>query len=186
MIFSLMEIIDIIIMSVVLGVIFSDIFKAFRNPYGTYSENKFDWEGFKFAIMVTAPAVILHEFGHKFVAMSFGASAVFNAAYSWLGIGMLLKILNTGLIFFVPAYVSISGNLAPLPYLIIAFAGPAVNLLLWIGMSLILKYNLVNQKYHSLVYLTKQVNMFLFIFNMLPVPGFDGFKVYSGLIQHFF
>ena len=180
-----MEIIDIIIMSIVLGVIFSDIARIFRSPY-SYSEKGFDWDGFKFAVMATAPAIILHEFGHKFVAMAFGLNAVFNAAYGWLGFGMLLKILNTGLIFFVPAYVSITGNASPLVYSGVAFVGPGVNLILWLGSGYILKKNLVNKKYHSLLYLTKQINMLLFIFNMLPIPMFDGFKVYSGVLKTIF
>jgi len=186
MVLSLMEIVDIIFMSAVLGIIFKDIFSRYRNPFSMYGGSGFDWDGFKFAIMVTAPAVILHEFGHKFVALAFGASAVFKAAYGWLLFGVLLKMLNVGFIFFVPAYVSIIGDLTPISYSLIAFAGPAVNLIIWIGAKIALEKNMVSKKYLPIVFLTKQVNMFLFIFNMLPIPGFDGFKVYSGLFHTFF
>ncbi|MBA3064032.1 hypothetical protein FP803_01200, partial [Candidatus Woesearchaeota archaeon] len=34
--------------------------------------------------------------------------------------------------------------------------------------------------------ITKQINMFLFIFNMIPVPPFDGGHFISGLMQTFF
>ena len=187
---SLKELFDIAVMTVILGVIFQDVFRRFRHPYAFYGKPGFDWEGFKFAMMVTAPAVILHEFGHKFVAMAFGLSASFNAAYGWLGFGLLLKLLNVGFIFFVPAYVSISApigmSISPFVYSITAFAGPAVNLVLWLGARYALNKNLVKKKYLALAYLTKQINMFLFIFNMLPIPGFDGFKVYSGLLQFIF
>ena len=186
MVLSLIEIFDIVFMTVILGIIFADVFRRFRHPYSFYGRPRFDWEGLKFAMMVTAPAVILHEFGHKFVAMAFGLQATFNAAYGWLMFGLLLKMLNVGFIFFVPAYVSIQGNATPAVFSLVAFAGPAVNLLLWLGARYVLNKNLVKKKYLPLVYLTKQINMFLFIFNMLPIPAFDGFKVYQGLLQTIF
>jgi len=33
---------------------------------------------------------------------------------------------------------------------------------------------------------TRRINGFLFILNMLPFPGFDGFKVYAGLFGFVF
>ena len=183
---SLREVFDIIVMTAILGVIFADIVRRFRQPYSIYGKPRFDWEGMKFAMLAIAPAVILHELGHKIVAMSFGYSATFQAAYFWLGFGMLLKLVNAGFIFFVPAYVSISGSMTPTVYSIIAFAGPAVNLLLWMGAKYALDKGKVKKEYLPLVFLTKQINMWLFIFNMLPIPGFDGFKVYSGLLQAIF
>ena len=186
MILSFKEVFDIIAMTAILGIIFADVFRRFYHPYSFYGKPRFDWEGFKFAIIATAPAVILHELGHKFVAMAFGLHATFNAAYGWLLFGVLLKMLNVGFIFFVPAYVSIQGNATPLAYSITAFAGPFMNLVLWLGARYALKKNLVKKQYLPLVYLTKQINMFLFIFNMLPIPFFDGFKVYQGLLQTIF
>ena len=176
------EIIDIVMMSAIVGVIFSSLLQRFRHSYST----GFDWENYKLAIIVAAPAIILHELGHKFVAMGFGYNAVFNAAYIWLLIGLALALAKTGIIFFVPAYVSISnplGGIAPGPHALIAFAGPAVNLLLWLGSMYLLKYGKVKHKNLPAVYLTKQINMFLFIFNMLPIPGFDGSKVLAGVLS---
>ena len=95
--------------------------------------------------------------------------------------------MNFGFIFFVPAYVSITGSTSPFNYSIVAIAGPAVNLLLWLIALLLLKSESV-RKNHKLVpwlVVTKKINLFLFIFNMLPIPGFDGAKVYQGLIQTF-
>jgi len=37
-----------------------------------------------------------------------------------------------------------------------------------------------------LIYFTKYINGFLFIVNMLPIPGLDGFWVYTGLVSAFF
>ncbi|MBW2977677.1 hypothetical protein KY331_02425 [Candidatus Woesearchaeota archaeon] len=193
MILSGKEIFDIIAMSLIVGYIFSDVLKRFvyRAPESydpLAAKPGFNWGSLKFAALATAPAIILHEFAHKFVAIGFGLEATFNAAYFWLFLGLMMKLMGTGFIFFVPAYVSISGAgaVSPLSYSIVAFAGPAMNGIIWLITTLMLKKNMVSKKYLSLVHITKKINMFLFIFNMLPIPGFDGSKVFSGLLQSIF
>lgn len=184
MIFTLMELFDIVIMTLVLGFVFKDIFKPKKldlDPLEQLQNRSKVSENFKFAMMLTAPAIILHELGHKFVAMSFGLQAEFNAAYIWLGIALVLALMKSNFIFFVPAYVSIS----PGPKVamgLAALAGPLVNATLWLTATLLLKYNLVPVKYQQLMYLTAKINMFLFIFNILPIPGFDGYHVLNDLI----
>jgi Zn-dependent protease len=193
MILSIYEIIDIIIMIIALGVIFSTFLSRYRKKeeYDPLTRKVgFDWNSFKFAILITAPAILFHELGHKFVAMGFGLQAEFHAAYLWLGFGLILALMNTGIIFFVPAYVSIlnPGNIPVLPihYSLIAFAGPFVNFLLWMISWYVLKKMHVKKRYLPIIYVTKQINMFLFIFNMIPIPGFDGFKFFQGLLQTIF
>tara|TARA_Y100000310_G_scaffold47186_1_gene43803 strand:- start:30408 stop:30980 length:573 start_codon:yes stop_codon:yes gene_type:complete len=187
--FTLGEIFDIIIMTVVVGYIFSGLFK--RPVAEDYDPLKhfrsgFDFNDLRFAIMVTAPAIIFHELGHKFVALSFGLEAVFQAAWFFLILALILKFMNFGFIFIVPAYVSIFGRATPLEFGLVAFAGPAVNLVLWLLAAVALKKNLLPSKYNPILALTSKINMFLFIFNMLPIPGFDGSKVFTGLIRMFF
>jgi len=91
---SIREIADIAIMTAALGFIFSGMFQSYSRKHDydplTHYRSGFDWEAFRFAAYVTAPAIILHEFGHKFVAMAFGVSAVFHAAYTWLAIGVVM------------------------------------------------------------------------------------------------
>lgn len=181
------EIFDIILMSLIIGYIFSDIFRKpldYSDPLSYYQSN-FQWNNIMYAAMVTAPAVILHELAHKFVALSFGMQATFQAAYFFLGLGVLLKLMRFGFIFFVPAYISIMGTGTPLQFSLIAFAGPGMNLVLWLGTALIIRQNLVSKKYLHALALISKINMFLFIFNMLPIPGFDGSKVFSGLFALF-
>lgn len=182
MLLNLREIIDLVAMTAFVGFIFSGFIRIKQ----TYHPRIFDSENFKFACYLTAPALIFHELAHKFVAMSFGLEATFHAAYGWLIIGTILRLIGAPFIFFVPAYVSIpaAANLVPLHYSAIAFAGPFMNALLWLGSSVYLKIqHKLSRKKFMLVYLTKQINMFLFIFNMLPIPGFDGSKVFSGIFQ---
>lgn len=185
---SFMEVFDAVIIVLALGFIFKDFFRApltYADPVAHYykkAKSMIDWDDFKFAALVTAPAVILHELAHKGVASAFGMTAVFNAAYLWLGIGIVLKLMKTNFIFFVPAFVSIAGTSSHLEYSLVAFAGPAMNLIIFIAMVLILRFSkITNKKYLAAMILTKKVNLFLFIFNMLPIPGFDGSKVFAGL-----
>ena len=187
MILNLREIIDIIIMTLAVGYIFTSIFKFNHDRFKT----GFDWRSFKFACLVTAPAIILHELGHKFAALGFGLEATFHAAYTWLGIGIVLRVLQTGFIFFVPAYVSIGCAakecvIPPLQMSTIAAAGPFVNLAIFFICWILLKKKDLKKNTRIVIYVTKQINLFLFVFNMLPIPMFDGFKVYKGLWQAFF
>ena len=190
---SVGELIDIVIMTVFVGFIFGDVFSSARRiavdtegrELPNTSSRSWNWDNFKFAVIVTAPAIIFHEFGHKIVAMLFGMKATFSAAYGWLALGLGLKLLSFPFIFFVPAYVSIIGSTTPLNYSLIAFAGPAVNMVMWLVAGIMIKSGKYSRKTTIILQLTKQINMFLFIFNMIPIPGFDGSKVFSGLLGAF-
>lgn len=184
------EIIDVAIMTAGVGFIFMDYFHSHKKvkvdeygiPKHTYG---FDWNAFLFACMVTAPAVILHELLHKAAALSYGLNATFHAAYFWLVIGVMLKLFKSPFIFFVPGYVSISTAAAASQTAVIAFVGPLTNGVLWLGSWLWLKHGKPKGRTVQFLYITKQINMFLFIFNMLPIPGFDGFTFYRSLYQAF-
>ncbi len=179
MIFTFRELLDIIIMTVAVGYIFMDLFR--QHPMG------FDKKAFKFACMVTAPALIVHELAHKFTALAFGMSATFHAAYVWLLIGVVLKLMRTGFIFFVPAYVSIGGAaVQAAPLALTAGAGPFLNFVLFVISWALLKRKKMKKDTFIFLQVTKQINLFLFIFNMLPIPLFDGWKFYAGLYQLFF
>lgn len=199
-----MEIIDIIAMSLAIGYMFKDLFRnrpKFSTPEDLIARatqsaknlgNKFLTNDFWYAVALVAPAVIFHEFGHKFMAMFFGHSATFHAAYSWLMLGLILKLMNFGFIFFVPAYVSIPAGLPPIQNALVSFAGPLVNLIFWLGSALFIRIysqkRLNKKQKEKLVYFSffRKINMFLFIFNMLPIPMFDGWHVYSSLWMVFF
>ncbi|MBI4452471.1 hypothetical protein HY637_03515 [Candidatus Woesearchaeota archaeon] len=186
------EIIDLIAMTVFVGYIFSDIIPSRRENYDPLAHYRgFDLEGLKFAILATAPAIIVHELAHKFVAVSFGLNAIFYAFYRQtftliLGaLAVLSKLTGFGFMLFVPGYVGISGHGTHLQFALAALAGPLVNLALWLGAWLILKKKMYRKKYYLLLILTSRINMFLFIFNMLPFPGFDGYNFLSNLIKSF-
>ncbi|MDP7115511.1 MAG: M50 family metallopeptidase [Candidatus Woesearchaeota archaeon] len=191
---SFREIIDIIIMTLFVGFIFSGYLSRYRRPdedplITLQSKKAFlgvDLHDLQFAALITAPAIIFHELAHKIVAIMFGLTAQFNAAYGWLTLGLVLKLMNFSFIFFVPAYVSISGSATHLQSALIAVAGPAFNLFLWGFSHFALKGQWFLKKYSNILFLTSKVNMFLFFFNMLPFFLFDGYKFFSGMFNAFF
>jgi len=195
MVMSLMELIDVVIMTVAVGFIFMLFIRRMSNsqpsPEHYLKKQSFDWDAFKMACLITAPALILHELGHKFVALAFGYTAIFHAAYGFLALGIVLRLMNSSFIFFVPAYVAIGCKtigcaIQSLPHALIAAAGPFTNLALFAGAFFVLKYKKdLNKKTIMILHLTKTINIFLFIFNMLPIPGFDGSKVFAGLLGFF-
>ncbi|MBI3033863.1 M50 family metallopeptidase [Candidatus Woesearchaeota archaeon] len=182
--FSIGELIDLVVMIAAVGFIFKDSFmpvsKKSYEPLRDFGRN-FDLENIKFAIAVTAPAIVLHELGHKFASLVIGIPATFHASYLWLIIGVGLKLVGFPFIFFVPGFVTHAGG-TPIQNALIGFAGPLVNLILWIGPYFILKTR-INRKYVPYLYVTQQINMFLFIFNMIPLPPFDGWNVLNSLIN---
>ncbi|MBW2994982.1 hypothetical protein KY312_01380 [Candidatus Woesearchaeota archaeon] len=176
----LLELIDIVIISLALGYIFKDFFKAPTptdyDPLVHYKNQKKN--DFKFALLVTAPAVVLHELGHKLVAMSFGVTSQLYASYGFLLLGIIIRIMNFPFLFFVPGFVSHAPASMGVSTLI-SFAGPFVNLVLWIGSKMILKFVKLDTKYRSILIVSSKVNMFLFFFNMIPVPPFDGAAIWN-------
>ncbi len=187
MIFTFGELIDVVIMTVIIGYIFKDAFER----RGITSNSNYDPlkpqpknESFWFATASIGSSILLHELGHKFAALSLGLEATFHAAYEYLFLGLLLKLANFNYIFFVPAYVSHSMT-NPLNSAIIAFAGPGVNLVLWLICGILLNNYHIDRKYIPVVYFTKYINGFLFVVNMLPIPGLDGYWVFSGLVRSF-
>ena len=192
-IITLPEIVDIIVMTIAIGYIFSKFFRRMPqegyDPLTYYKKNPI-LEDIKYGAIIAAPAVVLHELSHKFVAMGFGASATLHAP-SFFGIpyGMYLLVillihLNFPILFFVGGYVSHTA-LPPLASSMVAFSGPLINLILWLGGMSLIKYKLIDRKYYMTMGMMAKLNMFFFIFNMIPLPGFDGFHVFSGLIQAF-
>lgn len=185
-ILSVREIFDLIVMTAALGYIFMSYIQVGRPSI--LGASHFNWDDFKFAALVTAPGIILHELAHKFVGLAVGLTAVFHASYFGLAIGVFLKLIHSPFIIFAPGYVSLGGeNIAPLLSALTAFVGPFMNLaLFFIAREILERKRKLTRRQAVALYLTKQINLFLFIFNMLPIPPFDGSKVFYGLYKAIF
>ena len=132
--------------------------------------------------MIVGPAIVFHEFAHKIAAISFGATATLNAPWGMYGFVLLLRLINFPILFFIGGYVAHT-PLPPIESAIVSVAGPLVNLFLWIVPLILLKNRMIKKrKWIEILGFTAKINMFLFIFNMLPIPGFDGFSFIRGLM----
>jgi len=195
---SIREIFDIFVMVVFLAYIFKDIIRPRHSQailkYVDQNINvdnltsKFKNDDIWFTIAVVAPCIVLHELAHKFTAIGFGYDAVFYAFYHQpftllLGIVAILSVTyNWGFILIVPGFVQILGGPPPTTNALIAFAGPLIHALFY-GASILAQRRgwASTQRQHDFLHMTRKLNGFLFIFNMLPLPGIDGFKVYTSL-----
>jgi len=65
---------------------------------------------------------------------------------------------------------------------IVAFAGPASNLVIALVMSLLLRLGVVSDLAAGLVFIVVVVNVMLFLFNLIPIPPLDGSKVLQALL----
>ena len=191
MVFSIKELLDMVIMTAAVGYIFMTLLRVRMRRGHPYMEPGFDWNAFKMAMWMVGPALLLHELAHKFVALGFGFQATFNAAYFFLILGIIMMKLF-GFVFFVPAYVAIGCNgfqctIPPIQHALIAVAGPGINLVLFLGSWIALKFYSAkfSRRTQVILHMTKIINLFLFIFNMIPIPGFDGSKVLAGLLAAF-
>src|SRR3989344_4261860 len=106
MLISLIEFFRLVFVTFAIGYIFSNTVKLPKSLEDFYS--RFDWKSIKLSMLIAAPAVILHELAHKFAALYFGLNAEFFAHYIGLGIGVLLRMINSPFLVFIPGYVSIS------------------------------------------------------------------------------
>ena len=99
-------------------------------------------------------------------------------------LAIILVLVNFPILFLVGGYVSHTA-LPPLESALVALAGPLTNLILWAIFFSLIKLDKI-KKYRREIYLMAKINLFLFIFNMLPIPGFDGYHFFRALWQVFF
>jgi Zn-dependent protease len=177
-ILTINEIIDLIIMTLALGYIFSGYIPQPKTVYRILRPS-FNFQTFKYSCLIAAPAVVLHELAHKFVALAFGVPATFKMFPFGLLLGIVLKLLSSPLLIIAPGYVQLPVLQSSL-IRIIALAGPLTNLILFLIAYYVLKKVDLSKKWFILWTLTKQINLILFIFNMLPIPPLDGSKVFFG------
>jgi Zn-dependent protease len=113
---------------------------------------------------------LLHELGHKLVAVHYGQVAVFRADYGMLAVAILAAL--AGWLFAAPGAVHHRGRLTEREAGLIALAGPAVNAALAVGFFGLATLPL--PAVAGLAGLGVTVNLLLAAFNMLPLGPLDG------------
>jgi Zn-dependent protease/CBS domain-containing protein len=129
------------------------------------------WSGLAFMILLFA-CVLAHEFGHIFTARAFGVATPDVTLLPIGGVARLERIPEK-----------------PSEELLVALAGPAVNVVIAIGLMAFAGAHLdaqhlsaVESSRVSLIDRLAAVNLFLAIFNMIPAFPMDGGRVLRALL----
>lgn len=128
---------------------------------------------------------VLHELGHRGVSKRLGCYARFSVdAFSVLLTSFIAVIQNISLILTsngLPFIIALPGFVLSYCYTyernyegLISLAGPSVNILISI-ISLIISELIPQTKYF--LHVVAYVNSVLALFNLLPIPPLDGYKV---------
>jgi Zn-dependent protease len=122
---------------------------------------------------------LLHELGHKVIAVRFGQVAEFRADYGMLFLAVMSALV--GFLFAAPGAVHHRGMLTKREHGLIALAGPAVNLLLAVVFAPLLVAGVVLSSPLVVELGAKglAVNLFLAAFNLVPYGPLDGRTVLS-------
>jgi stage IV sporulation protein FB len=129
------------------------------------------WSGLAFMLLLFA-CVLAHEFGHIFTARAFGVATPDVTLLPIGGVARLERIPEK-----------------PTEELLVALAGPAVNVVIALGLIAIAGASLQTQSLAavensqlSLVDRLAAVNLFLALFNMIPAFPMDGGRVLRALL----
>lgn len=127
------------------------------------------------AFVAVGSGFVLHELMHKFTAERYGYWAEFRM---WvMGIVLALITSTLGFIFAAPGATYIQGsNVSERQNGIISLAGPATNVT--IAILFLLVGTVGTGIFKAIGLVGFQVNLFLAVFNLLPVMPLDGAKVF--------
>ena len=154
------------------------------------------------SVLCFVPAIVLHECGHAYMAYKLGDPTAKNAGR--LTLNPLKHVDPVGTVILPLLMIAVGGPVfgyaKPVPYnpayfedkrkgdLLVAFAGPAVNLLLalaacavaWVFRLIVgdvLTSAVAYYVVYFLMYFTL-INLFLMFFNLIPIPPLDGSSIF--------
>ena len=177
--FSGLEVRDIIIAWVGLGVAFTISLLGGAGSFLSSSGNSAESTSLVFLIsLFVLSGFVLHELSHKFAAQSYGYWAEFRM---WpLGLVLALATSLLGFIFAAPGATYISGlNISQSENGKISIAGPLTNVGVAIVFFPFALYFPTGSFFGEMGFIGTQINIFLALFNMLPIMPLDGAKVFA-------
>lgn len=154
-----------------------------------------------FVVLILIFSVIVHEVAHGYAANAMGDPTARLAGRLTLNPVPHIDILGSIVI---PAFLVLTssgilfGWAKPVPYnpynlknqrwgeMLVAFAGPGTNLLIAVIFALIIRFGIASLPTPALTLAATIVliNLFLGIFNLIPIPPFDGYTVLSRALPY--
>jgi Zn-dependent protease len=118
-------------------------------------------------------AFLMHELAHRQVAIRYGGAAHFKL---W-PLGLLLALMTSpfGMIFAAPGAVMIYAIDDPNKIGLVALSGPATNLVL--GVLFMISSTFLTGYAQGITLYVGEINVIMCLFNMIPFPPLDGYKV---------
>ena len=161
------ELIHILISVVTISLAFS------INPFG---KTFISLGTFSVVLLTVGAGFILHELAHKLIAQKYGCIAGYKMWVEGLVLALFMAVF-TGFVFAAPGAVYIyKQGLTRKEDGHISIAGPATNILLATLFALLIPSG--NSFAAAVGVVGFQVNSFLALFNLLPIPPLDGSKVF--------
>lgn len=130
--------------------------------------------GAAIAAITVGTGFLLHELAHKFTAQRYGCFAEFKSFDGMLLLAVAMSFL--GFIFAAPGAVMISGHVTKKENGIISIAGPLTNIILAIFFAAV-SFSL--PQFRIVWEYGFSVNIWLALFNMIPLSVLDGKKIFS-------
>jgi Zn-dependent protease len=173
--FSRREVINIVIAAVVLTAAFTIVFMP-----SAQSVLRTGWQGalpyaLGISAFVTIVGFLMHELAHKFAAQRYGAWAEFGLFP--MGLVLCLFFSLFGFLFAAPGAVYIQGSITKRQYGVISIVGPLTNLAFGAAFMLLWLYAPVGAALSFAFYMIGFLSVWMALFNLLPIPPFDGSKV---------
>ena len=177
-VYSRIEVRDILIAWVALGFAFAlaTVGRTGIFSVGGYTASAIA-QGFALSMLTVGPGFVLHELSHKFVAQRYG----FWAEFRMWPMGLVLALVTSliGFIFAAPGATYIQGmNISKEENGQISIAGPLVNIVIGVLFLPLAIFAASGSFLESLGVIGSYINIFLALFNMLPIGPLDGSKVW--------
>lgn len=155
------------------------------------------WENppFFFAVaIIVIFSICCHEFMHAYIALKAGDPTAADAGH--LTLNPFRQMGLWSLIIF--AFFGLAWGQVPVRHdlmrhrhgpALVAFAGPATNLALAVGFTVLcfvcFKLQLGTEFTWEMLYYAGELNVVLFLLNLFPVPGFDGWYILENFFPRF-
>lgn len=178
--FSGTEVVHLVLSVLVLSVAFTFAFNGMGYLAGKPVDVATLVATLPYAAVIVVASFVLHELAHKFVAQRRAMWAEYRSSYAGLGIGLVLSSLF-GVVLAAPGAVHIYGRATDRDSGVISLVGPLVNLALGFAVYPFAVSDGATSTIGSagsFLEIFVFINMFLALFNMIPVPPLDGSKIW--------